>query len=272
MLDSILTSETHWWLFFSATILFLLIMVEAGFRFGFWRSERAAPEQKPQTGAVLGALLALLGFLLAISFGIAADRFAERKALVLKEANAIGTAFLRTDFLPQAEADASKKLLVEYIDIRIRGVENQDLGYAIRESLAIHNKLWKNVGTAAEGNPRSVPVGLYIAALNDVIDLNEERVTVGINFRVPPSLIVTLYIVAFLSMWVMGVNFGLARTRNLTASVALVFAFSAVLLLIVDLDQVHQHLFTVTQSALVDTQTSIHESMKSLAAGDVEQR
>ena len=67
-------------------------------------------------------------------------------------------------------------------------------------------------------------------------------------------------------MVVMGLNFGLAGTRNLLASLALVLAFAAVLLLIVDLDQVHQHLFTVDQSPLTDTQASIRESMNGSTA------
>src|SRR5690554_3390052 len=127
MITTILASDTHWWLFFGGTILFFLLMVEAGFWFGRWRSKRADPEQKSQTGAVLGALLALLGFLLAVSFGITADRFAQRKALVLEEANAIGTAFLRTDFLPEPQAEISKKLFAEYVVTILLATESGEL-------------------------------------------------------------------------------------------------------------------------------------------------
>lgn len=261
MITTILIRETHWLLFFGGTILLLLFVVEAGYRFGQWRSERADPEQKSQTGAVFGGLLALLGFLLAISFGIAADRFAQRKALVLEEANAIGTAFLRTDFLPQPQAEASKKLLLEYVDTVLLTSESDELDKVILQGEAIQNKLWQHAGLAAAADPRSIPIGLYIQVLNDVIDLAEERVTVGMLYHIPPSLIWALYFVSLLAMWVMGVNFGLARTRNLTASVALVSAFAAILLLIVDLDQVHQHLFTVHQTPLEDVKGSIRESM-----------
>lgn len=266
MIDEILSSEVHWWVFFVGTIVFFLLMVEGGYWIGRWRRERADPEQKSQTGMVLTALLALLGFFRAISFGIAADRFGQRKALVLQEANDIGTTFLRTDFLPQPQADSSKRLLEEYVGLRVLPVENSDLEDAIRKSVMIQNKLWREADLAAAAHPRSVPVGLYIDALNDVIDRHEERVTVGLHYRIPPSLIWTLYLVALLSMVVMGLNFGLAGTRNLIASAALVMAFAAVLLLIVDLDQVRQHLFTVTQSPMTDTQASIKESMSSAAA------
>ncbi len=261
MIDKLLASESHWWIFFAGTLLFFMLTIEAGFLFGRWRRRNAHPEQKSLTGTVLAALLALLGFLLAISFGIAADRFSQRKALVLQEANAIGTTFLRTDFLPEPQRTQSKKLLADYVNARLMPLETGDLDDAIRRSVDIQNKLWARAGTVAASRPRSVPVGLYIDALNGMIDLHEERVTVGLHYRIPPSLIWTLYLVAFLSMAMMGLNFGLSGTRNLLASAALVAAFASVLLLIVDLDQVQTHLFTVSQSPLVDARTSIRASM-----------
>ncbi|TXD32091.1 hypothetical protein FRC96_19035 [Lujinxingia vulgaris] len=262
MIDRILSSETHWWFFFAGTLVFFLLIVEAGYRVGRWRRERTHPEQKSQTGTILAALLALLGFLLAISFGIAADRFAQRKALVLQEANDIGTTFLRTNFLPEAQNNASKELLAAYVDLRLRPLETGDLDRAIGESAVIQNQLWEQATIAAAAHPRSVPVGLYIDSLNDVIDRHEERVTVAIHYHIPPSLIWTLYLVTLLSMLVMGLNFGLAGTRNMLASVALVVAFAAVLLLIVDLDQVQQRLFTVSQSPLEDTQATIQKTLQ----------
>lgn len=261
MIDKLLTSESHWWVFFIGTLIFFMLTIEAGFLFGRWRRRHADPEQKSQTSTVLAALLALLGFLLAVSFGIAADRFANRKALVLEEANGIGTAFLRTDFLPEPQRSTSKQLFAEYADARLMPIETGDLDQAIRRSVDIQNKLWKQADAAAAQQPRSIPIGLYIDALNHVIDLHEERVTVGLHYRIPPSLIWTLYLVAFLAMVLMGVNFGLSNTRNLMASVALVAAFAAVLLLIVDLDQVRQRLFSVPQTPLMDARASIQESL-----------
>lgn len=267
MIDRLLSSETHWWLFFAGTIILFLLIVEAGFLIGRWRHQNVDPdvkvEKKSQTGTVLAALLALLGFLLAISFGTAADRFAERKELVLQEANAIGTTYLRADFLPEPQRSTAKKLLQRYVKVRLvpmeRGREATIAGLhsAIVESEQIQQRLWHLADQVAAQRPRSQPVGLFIDSLNSVIDLHEERVTVGMHFRIPPSLLWALYLVALLSMGIMGVHFGLAGTRNLVASVALVAAFAAVLLLIVDLDQVRQRLFTVPQSPMVDLQHSM---------------
>ncbi|MFP4600090.1 MAG: hypothetical protein ACLFVJ_17665 [Persicimonas sp.] len=256
MLREILAEEKHWWLFYLATILFFMLVVEVGYRFGRRRRNKADPEQKSQTGTVLASLLALLGFLLAISFGIAADRFGERKALVLEEANAVSTAFLRADFLDAPQRMAVQRLLREYAQMRVEYVRRGDLG-EVEEGLArseeAHRELWALARAAAGERPRSVPVGLFVDSLNEVIDLHEERVTVGLRHRIPPSLLWTLYLVAFLSMGTMGIHFGLSGTRNGTTTVALVVAFAAVLLLIVDLDQPTQRLFDVSQEPLADT-------------------
>ncbi len=255
-------AESYWWLFYVGTIVLFLLVVEIGYRFGKWRKSKTDPEQKSQAGTVLAALLALLGFLLAISFGIAADRFGERKALVLQEANAIGTTFLRTDFLPEPQRSEARRLLHEYTEARIEYVQENDLSKldeGLEQSAESHRELWALADAIAEQRPRSVPVGLFVDSLNEVIDLHQERVTVGLRYRIPASLLWTLYLVAVLSMGTMGLHFGLSGTRSFASTVALVISFAAVLLLIVDLDSPKQRLFQVPQDPLVDTLESMDQ-------------
>ncbi|HKJ89185.1 MAG TPA: hypothetical protein VKA48_11850 [Gammaproteobacteria bacterium] len=262
MIDDLLAAEAYWWVFYGGTVLVFLLMVEVGFLLGRWRKDKLDPEVKSQAGTALAAILGLLGFLLAISFGIAENRFMMRKQLVLQEANSIGTTFLRTGFLTGSDRDKARRLLAEYVDVRLKAVRTRRIREGLKRSSEIQNQLWKIADAAAAQRPRAVTVGLFIDSLNQTIDLNEERVTVGLRYRVPPSLLWTLYLVAFLSMGVLGFHFGLGGTRNFLAASALVVAFAAVMLLIVDLDQPRQHLFTVSQGPLVDTQQFIHKSLE----------
>ncbi|MFA9462228.1 hypothetical protein [Thiohalorhabdus methylotrophus] len=262
-MDWVLAAEYFWWVFYIGTILLFLAMVEAGHFLGRRRRGKADPEAKSQAGTALAAILALLGFLLAISFSIAENRFMTRKQLVLEEANAIGTTFLRTDFLSPPERRRARLLLAEYVDVRLEAAQRREtLQEGLKRPVAIQTALWEIADRMAAQRPRSEPVGLFIDALNETIDLHEERVTVALRNRVPPSLLWTLYLVAFLSMGVMGYQFGLGGTRNLPATTALVVAFAAVMLLIVDLDQPRQRLFTVSQAALEDTRRAIHQSLQ----------
>ena len=70
-----------------------------GYRIGSYHRKHSDNKDDAPIGSVVGATLGLLAFMLAFTFGISASRFDMRKQLLLDEVNAIGTEFLRTDFL-----------------------------------------------------------------------------------------------------------------------------------------------------------------------------
>ena len=86
---------------FSAFALGALLVSEAGFRVGHWWQDRTPEEKEGPTAMIVGSLLGLLAFLLAVSMGMAADRFDTRRGLILAEANALGTTYLRAGYLPE---------------------------------------------------------------------------------------------------------------------------------------------------------------------------
>ena len=260
MLRELLATDAGFWAFILGMVAIFAVTVEGGYRIG--RRAQGGEERKSQAGTVLGALLALLGFLLAISFSIAENRFAQRKALVLEEANAIGTAALRADFLPPEQTEQAERWFEKYIALRLEVAQQKiPLERALARSQALQQRLWGAAETAAERRPRSVPIGLFVDSLNEVIDLQQERVTVGVYFRLPPSLLWLLLLVAELSMLTLGYYFGLGRERSWPTAAAVVLAFAAVIVLIVDLDQVNQRLFSVSQEPLIDTLQSIETSL-----------
>ena len=85
--------------------LILLIAYEVGFRVGRWWQDRTPDENEGPTGVLVGALLGLMAFMLAITMGMAADRFDTRRGLVLAEANAIGTTYLRAGYQPSPQRE-----------------------------------------------------------------------------------------------------------------------------------------------------------------------
>ena len=88
-----------WGLFLTIVVL-VLAAIEGGYRLGSYRHRQEGREKEAPVGAMVGATLGLLAFMLAFTFGMAASRFDTRKQLVLDEANAIGTTYLRTAMLP----------------------------------------------------------------------------------------------------------------------------------------------------------------------------
>src|SRR5262245_43324784 len=107
------------WGVFLATVAVALLSIEGGFRLGQYRRRRSVQEDRPPVGEMVAATLALLAFLLAFTFGLAASRFDVRRGLVVDEANAIGTTYLRAALLPEPHRTAVRKLLRNYADVRL---------------------------------------------------------------------------------------------------------------------------------------------------------
>ena len=84
------------------TIAIVLLAIEVGFRIGLWRSKNREFDSEALLGAMTGANLALLAFIMAFSFSLAAGHHSARKRLILEEANAIGTVYLRAGLIDQS--------------------------------------------------------------------------------------------------------------------------------------------------------------------------
>ena len=102
--------------------MIVIVSIEGGYRLGRIFHRRSKQEKESPVSAVAGAVLALVAFMLAFTFGIAANRFDARKELLREEANDIRIALQRTDFLPEPDRGTAKSLLREYVVDRIAAV------------------------------------------------------------------------------------------------------------------------------------------------------
>lgn len=245
------------WAFFLAATVCSLLGMECGYRLGRWRSERAIEEKDAPVGAMVASVLALLAFMLAFTFGLAASRFDARRQVVLEEANAIGTTWLRSRLLPQPEQSEAARLLREYVDVRVSAVKERKIAEGLARSEELHQKLWSQATAAATKNPASIMTGLFIQSLNELIDLHAKRILVGLRSRIPISIWAALFGLALCGMVSTGYQAGLAGTRRSPEMLVLVLAFSSVLFLVVDLDRGHEGLLQVSQQAMIDLQNTM---------------
>ena len=244
------------WALFVTTVVFILLAVEAGYRVGRWRQQRAEHERETPVGAIVAAILGLLAFLLAFTFGMAASRFELRRELVLDEANAIGTTYLRAALVPEPHRTEIRTLLRDYVDLRLGGVEPGMPVPALKRSEELQGRLWAQAVVVAEKKPTPI-TGLVIQALNEVIDLHAKRVTMGMRNRIPLTIWVALYFTAILAMVGVGYHAGLTSTTRSLATLVLVVTFSGVLWLLADLDRPHEGLIKVSQQAMIDLRKSM---------------
>jgi hypothetical protein len=242
---------------FLLIVTLLLVVFEAGFRVGHWWQQRTPDEKEGPTGMLVGSLLALMAFLLAVTMGMAADRFDSRRQLVLNEANAIGTTYLRAGYLPEPYATDSRELLRAYVPLRINTADRSQLEANFTRSIEIQNELWTMAEEQARRTPDSEVLGLYIDSLNSMIDLHETRVTAIVYARVPETLLMLLVILAALTMGMVGYSAGLTRHRSVLTATTLVVVLAAVLTLVIDLDRPREGFLQVSQQPLIDLQQQI---------------
>lgn len=260
MAPAVLAPLLTWWQLLVIAVL-LLGVSELGFLLGRRHRSSKVGEKKSQAGVHVAALLGLLGLMLAFCFGVVESRFSERKALVLKEANSIGTTYLRAKMLPEPHDARVRSLLRSYVELRIGHQTPEALEQAIRGSTELQRLLWNEATEVATANPGSLPVSNFVLSLNDTIDLQESRVTVALHQRLPGTIVLTLYTIAALAIGVLGFVAGLGRTRSIVPTIALVVAISAVVSLIIDLDNPGSRLIRVNQSAMMDLRESMSQDV-----------
>jgi hypothetical protein len=232
-----------------------LLASEAGFRIGRKMTGRLDEAAVSQLYTIQAAVMGLLALLLGFSFAMAESRFDTRRQLVIAEANAIGTAHLRTALIPEPQSSELRRLLRSYVDERLalyrRGntTKQEDLDSSNR----LEREAWPRAAEIARNDPRSVAAGLLLQSLNEVIDLNTKRIE-ETNQHVPRNVLIVLLIVAVLSMGWVGVGLALGNRRGLAISVILAFLIALVSATVVDLDQPKLGLIRVSQSALLDLQ------------------
>src|SRR5687767_8952585 len=161
----------------------LWLGMEGGYRLGRWRRAHITDEKDQPTAAMVASILGLLALVLGFTFSLAASRFDARRLAVLEEANAIGTTYLRARLLPEPERTQIAKLLREYVDVRVNGVQAGKAEEVIAQSERLHELMWAQAGAAAERDTGSIMTGLFIQSLNDVVDLHGKRVLVGLRSR-----------------------------------------------------------------------------------------
>lgn len=239
---------------FLALVLCALLAYECGFRVGRWWQNRTPEEKEGPTSMIVGSLLALLAFLLAISMGMASDRFEARRGLVLAEANAVGTTYLRAGYLPDPASSQIRELLREYVPLRIMNehLTEADIGARIAQSGELHSKLWSVAEDLAHAAPESHPVALFIESLNQMIDLHESRVAGAIYGRVPETVLLLLFLSSILTLTMVGYNAGLRLRRSPLAAFMMILFLGAVLTLVVDLDRPREGFLAVNQQPLID--------------------
>ena len=222
-----------------AIVVLLAASCEIGFRLGY-RSKDSKESYRSLMSGTSAAMLGLLGLLLGFSLSMAVSRWDVRHDIIVNEANAIGTIWLRAGLLEEPLSSDLRDTMREYTEARIAlGVSRGDraaLQAAQSKSESLHASIWSIVESANQPGHSNAVLSSMINAANEVIDIHELRLT-SIGNYLPAPLFLLLITVAAVSMGFLAWAFGAANQGGRTAIVMLGLLIGVVLLLIMDVNR-----------------------------------
>jgi hypothetical protein len=237
MLD-LLVQLAAWSMLGLGAVLFLAqtLAREIGHAFGRRRAREAEAEGAGVT-VLVGALLALLAFVLALTLSFSNTRFTERRLGTLNEANAIGTAWLRAQAIDHPRAVEIARLLEPYAELRAEFVRaparDPAIGALHARTAEQQAQIWGHLAALVRERPDPVTTSL-MAALNEAFDAAmAERF--AFSFPTPPGLVGLLLTLALMGMAGIGYQLGLRNRPHRVLALLLTAAWTFVIVEILDL-------------------------------------
>ena len=215
----------------------MAVCLEAGFRIG--ARDRRLGGAHEGLGAIEAALFALLGLLLGFAFAGATSRLDARRELIVREANAIGTAYLRVDLLPAASQPEVRALFRRYVDARLRAFEldldGNASARASSEATALQQQMWRLAMTARGVDATGDVARTVVPALNEMMDVATTRM-VAQQTRLPSLILWLLIGLSLLSALVAGYAMAARGRRSALHMTLYAAAISLTTYAVLDLD------------------------------------
>jgi hypothetical protein len=241
-------------------IIFALLLagVEFGYRSHGWLQGRGGAGASRHDGPehLLSAVLGLLALLLGFTFSLALNRYEARRDLVLQEANAIGTTWLRAQLLEEPNRTAMSKLLRDYVDARIVWSVSTDARPSLVATSAIQQKLWVITGAAVRTDSSAQLSRGVMDAMNGSFDLASAR-TVARSAHIPDRVLHILLLYAILSVVMLGYIQAANGRPHRVATTLLLVLLTLALIVILDVDRPRSGAIQVSQQPLEDLRQSL---------------
>lgn len=246
--------------------LTLLVLMVLSLKVGHMLGERSTSIKncqpcKEHIATLLSSLLGMLALVLGFSFSIALERHGSRSEAVVEESNAIGTAYLRVGLLPELEQVEVKVLFINYLQLRLDEAKINLTQTAKREALnqttsQFQIQLWDRAMKLAANDSNPVRVGLYIQALNEMIDAYGKRYA-ELNRHIPELVLLLLYGALIICGGMLGYSAGVAGHKPSNAVFVMLSLVVLLMYVVIDLDRPRRGLIVINQAPMESLRTLI---------------
>lgn|SRR6266850_498996 len=214
----------------------VLLSIEVGHRIGLRKRRHHPATLQVVHPTIEASVFGLMGILIGFTFYGAASRFDIRRNLTVREANAIGTAYLRLDLLPPETQPPLREDFREYLRSRLAVyrliVDFKAVKAALDQSKALQVKVWKKaVEAAKESGPAEK--SLVLASLNEMIDITTDR-TVALTTHPPVAVFAMLALTVITSSALAGYTMSPSPFRDWASTITLALVLGITLYVILD--------------------------------------
>jgi hypothetical protein len=236
--------------------------LDVGYRIG----ARAPDNNRQGITVVEGGVFGMLGLLLAFSFGTGIAHLDSRRALVVQEANAISTAYLRVDLLPPAVQPEMRSLFARYVDARLSAYQNVTSREIAQErfdaATAIQDQIWSVAIRAWRAPHPPQLMQVIVPSFNDMFDIATTR-RIGLLVHNPPLVVDLLIAVALLSCVLAGYALSSRGTRPLLHMIVFALILALIIYAVIDMDYPRSGLIRIdaADTALVHVRDAIHSQV-----------
>jgi len=215
------------------------------------RSDKENHDEATDKGMLVSAVLGLLALLIAFTFSLSLNRYDQRRAIVVEEANAIGTAEMRVRLLPSPHDASVSRMLQDYARTRLAYGESpaaEKAALAARSS-SQRNEIQSAALVALAPEARNPLAGLVTPSINSVLDIGVEREALNAA-RIPGTILVILLAYNLLTALMLGFALTGKRARHRPATIILFASLTLTLAMILDLDRPQRGTIRVDQTPI----------------------
>ena len=238
------------WLVGIIVLIILLAALEFGYRVGLSRRELWKGIDTSSGQHILTSMFALLGLILAFTYGAVVERFDANKRDIVLEASAIHAAFLHADMVMEPQRAELRQALLDYARTRIGHKDTyrsqKQFEELIHKSLQAQSKLWPITKQIVEQKSHGGSF-LLVYAVDQVISLHKIRLTAVLD-RLPIMVMMMLLFVSAASLSVAGFNSGISGRLNRWRMTVFALVLAGVLFIIYDFDHPHIGFIRVDQN------------------------
>ena len=223
---------------------------------GFWLGglvRRTDEVFDRQVALIRNSTTALVAFLIAFAFSGAGSRYVDRLDIIVKEANALGTAYLRSDSIAEPERGDLKAALREYTSDRVEllsGERRDRIDPLLDKVNGLHERMWRAAIKATQGNAPLMAV--VLPPVNEVIDLHATHLSV-VRRHLPLPILAVLLATTAVAFGLVGFGNGRIGRRFSLLDSVYGAALATALWMVIDLDYPGYGIIRVSNRTFVET-------------------